>query len=231
MKKVIKMAVFGSFALSVVGCSTVKTKELSSDASINLKNKSLVLSRYSTLPDFAAQTAVNVQFGLIGLATAISNGNAMIKNNHIEDPAFEIAKNIAIGLKDNQGVKVVEGATKLVASGNVDDVIKIYAEYDYILDVKTLNWSSIYYPSDWDNYRIFYSAHARLIDTKSTSVVAEEACTTAPEYPNTNDAPSYDDLETGSGLKKELARAVDFCVEHIRNMTKLHQQNKVVTSQ
>lgn len=231
MNSLIKTALLLAISLSAMGCSSIKTKELSSETSTNLKGKSLVLSKYGELPDFAAQTAVNVQFGLIGLATAISNGNSIIKSNHIEDPAFEISKKLALGLQENQGIKFIEGETKLGSSRDINDIVKIYAGYDYILDVKTLNWSSIYYTSDWDNYRIFYSAHARLIDSKSSSVVAEEACAAAPEYQNTNDAPSYEDLETGKGLKKELTRAIDFCVERISNMAKLHQQSKIATNQ
>ena len=73
---------------------------------------------------------------------------------------------------------------------------------------------------------MMYTAHARLIDVLSKQVIAEELCSTVPEYEDTYKAPLYEELENGSGLKKALGRNVEFCVEHIRNMAKLHQQQK-----
>src|SRR6478609_8366442 len=145
MKVVIKLAVLGIIAVSAVGCSTIKTDELNSNESTGLKDKSLVFSKYNKLPDFPAQTAVNVQFGLLGLATANANGNSMIRNNHIEDPAIEISRKLAKGLQENRGMKLAEETTDFVASHELADIVKAYSQYDYILDVKTLGWNSIYY--------------------------------------------------------------------------------------
>ena len=222
-------AVIISLMLTTVGCATVKKDELTTDEASTLKNKSVVASRYNELPDFAAQTAANVQFGLLGLASAISSGNSMIKNNKIEDPAISIANKIADGLKANQNMKVVQSTDSVSAKASNDDLIKTYGTSDYILDVKTTAWSSIYFPTDWDNYRVFYTAQARLIDVKSNQIIIEETCTHAPEYTDTNTAPSYISLENGSGLKESLNKSIEYCVNQIQSMAKLHTQNSSAT--
>ncbi|MGY5452402.1 hypothetical protein ACVFI8_15895 [Agarivorans sp. MS3-6] len=176
---------------------------------------------YIIVLDFPAQTAANVQFGLLGLATAISNGNAMIVNNKVEDPALDIARELANGLSNSYRVKVIDDDSRVVNTPELPNVISLYSEYDYILDLRTLSWSSIYYPSDWDNYRVSYQVHARLIDREKGNVIVEEVCNNMPEYEDTEKAPSYAELEKGDALKRELARSVEYCVEHIRNLAKL----------
>lgn len=207
--------------LGVSACSTVKTKELSAGDAARLKQKSLVYATSSKLPDFSAQTAANVQFGMLGLAAAISSGNAMIRNNGVEDPAISIAKKLSEVLEVKHGVKLATDAGKIAASNKVPDLVSAHANVDYVLHVRTLGWGSIYYLSDWNNYRVMYSAHARLIDTAGKTVIAEEVCTAKPEHANPNAAPSYADLEAGAALRQELASAVDICVDHIVKMVKL----------
>lgn len=222
MKRIIQKAAIAVIALLAVGCTTTKTNELDANESTNLADKSLTMSKYSEPPGFFAMTAANTQFALVGMATAQTYGDAMIENRNIEDPAIEISRRLAHQLQEDYGVKIVEETAEVKSTDNLADVVKAYETYDYVLDVKTRYWQSRHYPADWDNYRIEYSAHARLIDVRSKSVIAEEVCESAPEYEDTNQGPTYANLENGDGLKKELARAVEFCVEHIGNMTKLH---------
>jgi hypothetical protein len=225
MKSAANSAVILSLMFTAVGCATVNKNELTADEALTLKGKSVVASKYNELPDFAAQTAANVQFGLLGLASAISSGNSMIKNNKIEDPAISISKKISDGLNVNQNMKVIQSGDFVSAKVTDDELIKTYGNSDYILDVKTTGWSSIYFPTDWDNYRVMYTAQARLIDVKSKQVVIEETCTHVPDYKDTNTAPNYISLENGSGLKESLSKSIDYCVNQIQSMAKLHTQN------
>jgi hypothetical protein len=229
MKKLTNVAVVLALAFTAVGCATVKQNELTTDEALTLKNKSVVSVKYNQLPDFAAQTAANVQFGLLGLASAISSGNSMIKNNKIEDPAISISKKISDGLIANQSMKINQSNDSVSTKATDEDLIKTYGKSDYILDVKTTGWSSIYFPTDWDNYRVMYTAQARLIDVKSRQVVIEETCTHVPEYKDTDTAPNYSSLENGNGLKESLGQSVDYCVNQIQNMAKLHHQSDSVS--
>lgn len=223
MKYLFKLLPVMLLGLVVTGCAGIKTTEFTTQDSVRLEGKTLAVSRYNELPSFAAQTAVNVQFGMLGLASAQSSGNQMIRNNGIEDPAMSIAREISRGLASNYRVKVVEAEQSVPLNSKVDALAKTYSDYDFILDVKTLGWGSIYFPSDWNNYRVMYSAHARLIDVANKSVLAEGLCSHVPDYDNTDDAPTYEQLESGEGLRDSLANSVAFCVETIQTATKLQQ--------
>ncbi len=219
MKGMFKVAGFLVSAAVITGCSGVQTKGLTADDSIALKDKSVAIARYADLPDFAAQTAVNVQFGMIGYATAVSNGNAIIRNQKIADPAHSIAQNLAEGLKGQHNVTVAQPANLVMQKNSVNDIVKAYDGYDFILDVRTIGWRSIYFPSDWNNYKVMYAAHARLINAKTSKVVSEGLCDHNPDYANTNDAPSYEDLENGAGMRAALAGSIDYCVAAIQAKT------------
>jgi hypothetical protein len=100
-------------------------------------------------------------------------------------------------------------------SDDVGALAKTYANAELILDVKTIGWSFLYFPTDFNNYRVMYSARLRLIDRQRQAVMAEEFCSYTPEYEDTNKAPSYDELvgNNAAGLKRELANAARHCVE------------------
>ena len=227
MRSAIRLMMTLGFAVTAVGCASFQTDELTIEESSRLVEKTVVLSQYQELPDFPAKTATNVQFGLMGHAAAVSNGNAMIADNAIQDPAREISRQLAQGLSRDFGLTVVESDKQLGDSRELDELAEIYPDHDYILDVKTLGWNSFYFKSDWNNYRVSYVAHARLINTDSQAVVAEEVCSFAPDFEDTDDAPSYDELENGEGLRRELDKAVTYCVDYIATMAKLHHQKKV----
>lgn len=219
----LKLLLLSLAILLASGCSTIKNDALTVEESAQLSQKTLVLSRYNELPDFPAQTALNVQFGLIGFATAVENGNTIIANNQIADPAYSIAQKLAEGIAAKHQVNVIELELSIALGTEIDELVQQYSDYDYILDIKTLGWGSIYFPSDWDNYRVSYATHARLIETKSKKVVVEGSCSHIPEYEDTNDAPSYEELEDGTGLRKSLANSVELCVDYIRTHTQLPQ--------
>ncbi|PHQ89297.1 MAG: hypothetical protein COB42_07120, partial [Sulfurimonas sp.] len=152
MKVLYKLFITGLVLLSMSACS-IKTDPLSKEESSSLNNKTLMMSKYSEKPPFVAQTAVNVQFGFLGVATAISNGNSMIKNNDIKDPAIEISRQLSDYLRSAHDVKVLDEVNALASSNEIGDLVNKYKNSDFILDVKTTRWGSIYYLSDWNNYR------------------------------------------------------------------------------
>jgi len=216
--------------VAVSGCSTIKTNELTHMEAQQLNDKSLAYTKYNRLQDFPAQTAVTVQFGLLGVSSAISSGNTMMRNNKITDPALDIAQALAKKLSDKHKVKVVQNEQVIPLNSDVKSIVSQYPGSDYILDVKTANWSSIYFPSDWNNYRIIYNGHARLIDTSSQTVIAEVLCTSNPEFKNTDLAPSYEALESGVGIRSELAKAIDFCVDYIISEANINGDKKVTNA-
>lgn len=85
-----------------------------------------------------------------------------------------------------------------------------------MVDVQTINWSLGYFPTDWNHYRVIYTAKARLIDSGSKAVLAEGSCVRIPQ--DNTGAPTYDELlaNEASLLKKELSAAADECVKSLR---------------
>ena len=48
------------------------------------------------------------------------------------------------------------------------------------------------FPTDWNNYRVIYSAKLRVVDTRSQTAVAEGFCSSIPEQDE--NSPTYDEL-------------------------------------
>ncbi len=200
-----------ALALTLGACTTVKHTPITQDSLDKLDGKSIASARYGQ-PDFVAFTAGKAAFAMLGAIAAISEGNTIVKENEIEDPAIAITAAL-----QNQLATVKR--TTSVASTNVakkDDIATVVASNpgsDYILDVKTLGWMFNYYPTDWAHYRVTYNARLRLIDTKTKTVVAESAC--ASVQGDDKNPPTKDQLLDNKAalLKDYLGKAAAACAE------------------
>jgi hypothetical protein len=211
MKKAVLVA---ALSMLVTGCATVKNQPLDAKASESLKDQSLTYTTRDK-PSFAAMTAGKAAFAILGAAAMISEGNGIIADNQVDDPATAISLGLMKALESSHGTKSAGTATK-VEGDDLDKIAASAKEAQFVVDVQTLNWSFVYFPTDWTHYRVIYSAKARLIDTKARSVVAEGACSRVPE--NSANAPTYEDLvgNGAAGLKKELNLAVGECIQALK---------------
>jgi hypothetical protein len=193
------------------GCATVNHTPLSKDAAVQLQGKTIVRTRYAT-PDFSSFTAGKAAFGLIGVAAMISEGNSIIKENEIADPAIEIGRALSDKSSSVRATKVIESPV-VTPSDDVEALVAAYKGADYLLDVKTFNWMFAYYPADWAHYKVLYSARFRLIDAARKTVVAESLCRSTEG----DDAkpPSKDQLldDKARLLKAYLAKATVTCTD------------------
>lgn len=199
------------------GC--VSTKTIPFDESTALESKPTTISKTTrNKPDFSAMTAGKAMFGLIGGAAMISAGNDIVQKNDIEDPANYIRSEISKALVNKYGLEVVD-SNKSVDTRKTEVIAKAYSESDWILDIETINWSFAYFPTDWNNYRVMYSAKLKLIDTKSQKVLAEGFCSRVPEY--SESAPSHDELLANKAerIKSELKIAADNCITEFKTVT------------
>ncbi len=195
-------------------CVSTKNIRIDTDSSALMAGKTMAVST-SDRPDFAAMTAGKASFGMIGSFAMISAGNKIIKKNGIEDPASFIASELARDISEIYSLSV----TLPIGAGNNNDIeylVKAYSENNYILDVRTINWSFVYFPTDWNNYRVIYSAKLRLIDVATKKVIAEAFCARVPE--KSSDSPSRDQLLSNNAarLKEELREAADYCIKDVR---------------
>lgn len=185
--------------VTLTSCVSTKIVPLQQARMASLQGKTLTVAKREK-PAFAAITAGKAAFGLIGATAMLVKGNSIVQGNNIEDPAEYIASELAGDL----------------ASAHAMAVVPAESGADFLLDVRTVNWSFTYFPTDWNSYRVIYSAKLKLIDTRSRKVLAEGFCARIPEQ--TDSAPGYDELlaDQAARLKQELTAGADHCIAELR---------------
>lgn len=196
------------------GCVSTKIVPVDHKTLTSFQGRTVVTSQRDR-PAFSANTAGKVVFGMVGAVVAVTSGNALIKENDVQDPAIYIGKALLADLVTDEVLTPVPEAS----TTNTDDVQKLAKQYsnaDLLLDVQTVNWSFWYFPTNWTHYKVIYSAKLRLIDTKHSKLLADGFCSRVPE--ETPDAPTHEELveNNAARLKKELATAADFCIHEFR---------------
>jgi len=131
----------------LAGCVSVEQIPMSASLGEALRGKELALSEREK-PDFAAMTPTRGAFALAGAAVSISEGNKLIRENGVEDPAGYIARALAAGLEARYSTRLSPRGAP-VASDDVSDIVKNAPGSDLVLDVRTLNWSFVYFPTVW----------------------------------------------------------------------------------
>jgi hypothetical protein len=204
-----------SIALVVSGCASVNVQPIDSKSVAALKNQSLSLTKREK-PSFAASTPAKAVFGLIGAVAIISEGNKIVKESDVPDPANSIAVGLAKALGEKYGTKF-SGNTVLITTDEAERIADASkASAKFVLDVATTYWGFVYFPTSWGRYRVIYMARTRLIDTEAKKVVAEGFCKRIPE--SDANAPTYDELVANSAarLKSELSLAAEECINSLR---------------
>jgi hypothetical protein len=204
-------------ALILAGCVSVQPTPMNASSAEALKDKEIALSERPR-PDFAATTPSRGAFGMIGAGIAISEGNKLIREHGIEDPAYFIGKALAADLQDRYNTRLSPKGVP-TAGDEVKEVVKNANGADVVLDVRTINWSFAYFPTSWGRYRVMYSARLRLVDVKNGKVLAEGGCSRVPTQ--TDGAPSYGELMANSAarLKQELRIAAEHCISEFKAKT------------
>jgi len=220
MKSTIKKIVA---TFSVLSCGLLASCVSTQDAPLAngkiLQQKQTVTAKRET-PSFAAMTPGKASFGMIGAAAMLSSGNGIVRDNNVEDPANWISKELAAGIQKKYGTRLA--GTRDVTDESPAAIAKACSDADYVLDVRTINWSFVYFPVNWGTYRVIYSAKLRLIDCKTGKVIAEGFHARIPE--KSPQSPSYDDLvnRQASGLKRELQIGAAECLNYFKyNILKL----------
>lgn len=201
--------------LALTGCATYEKRPVSQEAVSSLRGQPIAVTTRK-VPDFTAMTPAKAAFGLLGAAAMVSDGNNIVATNKVADPANAIASDLSSALSTAYSTTVAPTPV----NADKDDVATIAAGAKdaarFVIDVQTVNWSFVYFPSAWGSYRVIYTAKARLIDVRSKTVVAEGFCKRIPE--DSTNAPSYDDLVANQAarLKSELALATQECVKTLK---------------
>lgn len=204
----------------MVGCAGVSKKnvELSVENGNQLRNQNVVVSSRPQ-PDFTAFTPSSALLGGLGALATISKGNRIINDNQISDPARYISSTLANDLMNKYGVKIHSDSTAVTET----QIAKIASQFNhskYILDVQTVRWGYVYYPTRWSRYKVLYVAKLRLIDREKQSIASEGYCESNPEF-NEETTPTGDELlaDNAKVLIEKIQAAADFCLSEFRTNT------------
>jgi hypothetical protein len=200
----------------LTGC--VSTKNVKADlAGLQAGGVRSVATTLREKPTFMAMTAGKAAIGgLIGAAAMAASGNSIVRENEVADPATYIADQLANDLAMRLGAQKRPSSTTVTKAVKPGELATVYGEGDLLLDVQTIGWSFGYFPTDWNNYRVMYSAKLRVIDTRTRKMVAEGFCARVPE--KNAEAPSHDQLlaDKAARLKGELRIAADYCIDQFK---------------
>ena len=198
----------------LAGCVSVQPRSVDAQASHQLDGHSVTYVTRAK-PSFSAMTPTKAAFAIVGAAAAISEGNSIIESNAIADPADDISNGLMQLLERTNGMTPKRPAVSAPSEDAEPIAEAARARAEYVLDVRTINWSFLYFPTNWTHYRVIYTARARLIDARSGKVVAEAAC---KQIPGREDgAPTYDELagDNFALLKRKLSDYGASCIESL----------------
>jgi hypothetical protein len=206
MKRII---IAGVLIVTLTGCAT-KTVPLTSSVGNAYRGKSITYAIHE-VPSFSAMTADKAMFGALGGAAMISKGNKIIRENEVPDPAATIGATLVNDLAIKYGL-IIKQPTKRTSSKKTEQVASDYRHADLVLDVQTRGWGFAYFPMDWNNYHIMYTAKLKLIDTKKATELAIGSF--AYDSKDNKKHPTYGQLTNNKAerLKQELKKAQTQCI-------------------
>ncbi|MCA1325400.1 hypothetical protein [Herbaspirillum sp. alder98] len=196
------------------GCITANKQALAPNNVAALKEQGVVATSREKKPDFAAMTAGRATFGLIGAFVMISEGNTLVAENGITDPANEIAISLVNNLSNRYGTK--SAVATIPVTGDDISNLSVAPAARYIVDVQTINWGFAYFPTNWTHYRIHYAVKAKLFDAQTKTLLAEGFCRRFPE--ETPTSPGYDQMlaDKAAMIKAAMAQWRDECTAELQ---------------
>jgi len=203
----------------LAGCAGTVNTPLSTSQADQIRGRSLVVVTHDK-PSFSAATATKAMFGAFGAIAMINEGDEIVRANGVQDPSVYIAEGIAQSLAQRYDLATSAEAT-IASTDDVGELSEQYAQGHLILLTRTRGWGFMYFPTDWDNYRVGLNVTMRLIDRNRRTVLAAADCAYEPEYADSDEAPTHDYLmsDHAAGLKAELRKGADHCLKKFLSQT------------
>lgn len=201
--------------LLVSGCNSLVHRPINAESQANIQKQSVTYAQRDK-SQFIVFSTKSVSFGVLGGLVAESDGNKIITEHNISDPAEAISLGLIKELEHIHEMNFVSPGDKLDTANESQVTANINDPAKYMIDVQTVNWGAFYYPTDWTHYRTLYIAKARLIDIEKNLVLAESFCE-APEE-DSQGAPTYDEL-FGNGatlFKNKMNTISEQCINSIK---------------
>ena len=136
------LATFGA------GPSLARPKLVPLHEATSLAGKTLAITRRGVKPSFMAMTAGKATFALLGAAAMAADGNRMVKDNDIADPADTVEAVLVPAFVKQYGVKLTPESGHLITPGNdLKQIIGAAPGAYLILDIRSIGGNFAYYPT------------------------------------------------------------------------------------
>jgi len=124
-------------SLILAGCVSTRNASLSADHTKVLQGKTIALS---TRPraDFVAMTAGKAAFALVGAVAMIEAGNAIVKNNGIDDPTTLLGQSLLSEAEVRYGVVTATPPSVAIDTTDLAKMAHTAGNADLLLDVQSL---------------------------------------------------------------------------------------------
>lgn len=180
--------------------------------------------------DFGAMTAGKATFGLFGALAMIKAGNDLVDTNQVADPAIVLREQLAAGLREAYGVKLLDADTAVTKAKKAKEIAAAHPEADYVLSARSINWGYFYFPTDWNSYHVMYGADVLLIDAKTGRELSKARCTAGSKESKT--PPSRDQLHAdGARVLKDYSAALGWnCVQRLASAQFMIPADKIAAT-
>jgi len=170
-----------SLIVSTSACISTKTITLNNENTGSINNKTIV-DLHRDYPIFMDLRFTEVIFPLL---QAFDKGNARLVDNNIEDPEKEISGVMLQALQDKYNLKKIKSNFRGKSSFNVKKISDAFNDVDLVLESRVVQRMVIYYPINFWIHGLRYHIQVRLIDTKSSSIIAQGYCKWMPRIRDT----------------------------------------------
>lgn len=204
------------------GCGSLNAPPVPLAETISLKGARLALVVPES-PSFLARTPSRVSLlgaigGVLGAAAQLSEGDRLVNQFAITDPALATGQGLAARLRASYGMVEVLASVAPVAKP-LDTVVAAAPQADLILDVRSEVFGFNYMPKSPSTFFVMSTSWARLIDVQSRKVLAEARCIPTDGLEMTTLERLLEN--NGQGIKSGLAAYVEPCVAQLAAKMKL----------
>lgn len=171
------LALCAVFAITPMIAHSHTNQNLAPDAAKGLSGKVLGVTRRAEKPTFMAMTAGKAGFALLGAAAMASAGQAIVHENELTDPADIVQTILTDGLARQYGIHLkAEGATAITPGNQLKEIVASQSGVDYVLDLRSIGWGFLYYPTRWGKYWVQYGVQAQLLAGGVPKDIANVEC-------------------------------------------------------
>lgn len=215
MKPFVRAAA-AALAVLAAGCTTVTPTVLPDSVATRLAGQDVAIVIQAPAA-FNVMHQDDVPLGPLGLLQGAPRGARMRADEHIADPADDIATALADALAGRRGAVILPARGSVAHDAPTAIVGAAPPGARYVLAVATLAWGLERFPMHDAEYAVAYMARARLVEVPSGAVVAEAACLQPPDGTEVS-SKDYDRFVAAHAqlLKTELSARVDRCVHFLK---------------